>query len=118
MSRSDYQWGLGEQAEEIMSHEAVELTLYAQNDQAIYNAYLLPMLKACQRHYDRDNGNLERMIQGFTRAFLPISKQYVLEHCSPNDTARDLFPISVRRECADYMAHYFLGEYRLGNSWL
>jgi len=113
--RTDYEYGLGNFD---LSHEATELVLYAQNDQGNYKAYIVPMLRACQKHYDRGQGDYERVLKGFTRQFLPIARNYVLEHCGMTDSVRSLFPLSVRRECAEYMAEYFLDEYRLnGGGW-
>lgn len=97
------------------SAAAVELVLYAENDSACYHAYLMPMMAACQKHYDRGQGNYERMIAGFTRAARSIAKQYALEHCSMTDSWADIFPVSVRREFAEHFADYFLTEYRLGH---
>lgn len=114
--RSDYEYGLGDTK---LSHEATELVLYAENDHGNYRAYILPMLRACQKHYDRGNGDYERVVAGFARIFLPIARGYVLEHCGMTDSVRALFPPAVRRECAEYMAEYFLGEYRLnGGGWV
>jgi hypothetical protein len=101
-----------------LSHEATELVLYAQNDYGNYKAYIVPMLKACQKHYDKGNGDYERVIAGFTRVFLPIARNYVLEHCGMTDSVRALFPPSVRRECGRHMAEYFLAEYHAnGGGW-
>ena len=101
-----------------MSHKATELVLYAENDYAIYRAYVLPMLKACQKHYDKGNGDYEKLLAGFTRIFSPIARQYVLEHCGMTASVRGTFPLSVRRECGEYLAEYFLGEYHLnGGGW-
>ena len=101
-----------------MSHKATELVLYADNDGAIYRAYVLPMLKACQKHYDKGEGDYERMLAGFTRIFSPIARQYLLRHCGMSDSMRGTFPLSVRRECGEYLAEYFLGEYHLnGGGW-
>ena len=114
--RADYEYGLGDTE---LSHEATELVLYAQNDYGNYRAYILPMLKACQKHYDKGQGDYERVIAGFTRVFLPIARNYVLEHCRMSDSVRSVFPVSVRRECGRYMAEYFLGEYHAnGGGWL
>jgi hypothetical protein len=113
--RSDYEYGLGTTG---LSHEATELVLYAQNTAGVYRAYIVPMLQACQKHYDNGNGDYERVLKGFTRIFSPIAKEYVLEHCGMTDSVRSIFPPSVRRECAEYMAEYFLGEYHLnGGGW-
>jgi hypothetical protein len=117
MSRSDYAWGLGADTEARMSHEAIELTLYAENDHGCYRAYVLPMLKACQKHYDKGQGDYEAMLRGFTRIGAPIARQYILEHGSMTDKWSSVFPVSVRREFARHMAEYFLTEYRLGNRW-
>ena len=118
MSRSDFQYGLGSEAEAKMSHEAVELALYAQNDYGAYKAWILPMLRACKKHYDRGNGDYERMIAGFQRALLPVARQYVLEHCGMTDSVRSLFPPSVRKEAATHLADYFLAEYHAnGGGW-
>lgn len=110
-------YSLGEESY-AMSHEATELVLWAQNDYGAYRAYLLPMLRACQKHYDKGRGDYERVLAGFTRVFLPIAKQYTLEECGMTDSWRDLFPLSVRRECARHMAEYFLAEYHAnGGGW-
>ena len=102
-----------------LSHEATELVLYAENDRANYRAYIEPMLKACQKHYDKGQGDYERVVAGFTRVFLPIARNYVLEHCGMTDSVRGIFPPAVRRECGRYMAEYFLGEYHAnGGGWL
>jgi hypothetical protein len=102
-----------------LSHEATELVLYAQNDYGSYKAYILPMLKACQKHYDKGQGDYERVVAGFTRQFLPIARNYVLEHCGMTDSVRSVFPPSVRRECGRHMAEYFLAEYHAnGGGWL
>jgi hypothetical protein len=47
---------------ETLSHEAVELSLYADNDYGCYKAYILPMLVACQKHYDKGQGDYERVV--------------------------------------------------------
>lgn len=101
-----------------MSHDATELVLYAQNDYGAYRAYILPMLRACQKHYDKGNGDYERVVRGFQRVMAPVARQYTLEHGSMTDKWSDLFPVSVRRECAVYLAEYFVGEYRAnGGGW-
>ena len=113
--RTDYEYGLGDTG---LSHEARELVLYAENDRANYRAYIVPMLKACQKHYDKGQGDYEKVVAGFARVFLPIARNYVLEHCGMTDSVRSLFPVSVRRECAVYMAEYFLAEYHAnGGGW-
>ena len=119
--RSDYDSKAGDYSlgDYSLSHEATELVLYAENDYGSYKAYILPMLKACQKHYDKGQGDYERVIAGFTRVFLPIARNYVLEHCRMSDSVRSVFPVSVRRECGRYMAEYFLGEYHLnGGGWV
>lgn len=100
-----------------MSHEAVELMLYAENDYGCYKAYILPMFLACQKHYDKGNGDYERMVAGFQRVLAPIARQYHLEHGTMSDKWSSLFPVSVRREVATHFAGRFLAEYRLGNRW-
>lgn len=100
-----------------MSHEAVELSLYAENDYGCFRAYILPMLVACQTHYDKGQGDYERMLKGFQRVLAPVARQYILEHGSMTDRWADVFPVSVRREVAERFAEYFLDEYRLGNRW-
>ena len=118
MTRSEYQWGLASEHQRTMSHEACELALYAENDAGSYRAWILPMLRACQKHYDRGQGDYERVIAGFQRVLLPVAKQYVLEHCGMTDSVRSLFPPSVRKEAAEYLASYFLAEYRAnGGGW-
>ena len=118
MTRSEYQWGLASEHQRTMSHEACELALYAENDQGAYKAWILPMLRACQKHYDRGQGDYERVIAGFQRALLPVARQYVLEHCGMTDSVRSLFPPSVRKEAAEYLAAYFIAEYRAnGGGW-
>lgn len=117
MSRSDYGWGLGSETEERLSDEAVELILYAQNDHGAYKAWILPMLKACQRHYLRGDGDFEKAVNGFTRVFLPIARQYLLEHGTMTDSVRSVFPPAVRQECGRHMAEYFVAEFRAGNRW-
>ena len=117
MTRDNYQWGLGSDTETLLSHEATELILYAQNDYGAHRAYVVPMLKACQKHYDKGRGDYERMVKGFARIACPIARQYTIEHGSMVDRWSDIFPPSVRKEFAEHMADYFLGEYRLGNRW-
>lgn len=118
--RSDYDNKAGDYSlgDYSLSHEATELVLYAENDRATYRAYIVPMLKACQKHYDRGQGDYEKVVAGFTRVFLPIARNYVLEHCGMTDSVRSVFPPSVRRECGRYMAEYFLTEYHAnGGGW-
>lgn len=117
MSRTDFQWGLGSDNEHAMSHEAIELSLYAQNDYATHKAYILPMWLACQKHYDKGQGDFERVTKGFERVLAKVARQYMAEHGSPFDKWSDAFPVSVRREAAEHLAEYFVGEYRLGNRW-
>ena len=102
---------------ETYSHEAVELSLYADNDYGCYRAYILPMLVACQKHYDKGQGDYERVVKGFQRVLAPIARQYTLEHGSMVDKWSSVFPVSVRREVAEKFAEYFLAEYRAGNRW-
>jgi len=115
MARSDFQWGLGSETESQMSQEAIELVLYAENDAACYNAYILPMLKACERKYLRLNGDLTKMLNGFARIACPIARQYMLEHGSMTDSWHSVFTVSVRREFARHFALYFLSEFHAGN---
>lgn len=118
MTRTNFDsWGLGSDTESQLSHEATELVLYAQNDRGAYFAYLVPMFRACQKHYDKKQGDYERILKGFARIACPIARQYTLEHGSMVDKWSDIFPVSVRREFAAHMADYFLAEYRLGNRW-
>jgi hypothetical protein len=115
MARTDFQWGLGSATESTMSHEAIELVLYAENDAGCYKAYILPMLKACERKYLRLDGDLTKMLNGFARIACPIARQYMLEHGSMTDSWHSVFPVSVRREFAEYFARYFLSEFHAGN---
>lgn len=101
--------------DQTMSHEAVELALYAQNDYGVYRAYILPMWLACQKKYDRGQGDYERVVKGFQRVLAPVARQYILEHGSMVDKWSSVFPVSVRREVAEHLAEYFVSEYRLGN---
>ena len=103
--------------ERSMSDEARELSLYAENDYGCYRAHILPMLVACQKHYDKGQGDYERMLKGFQRVLAPVARQYILEHGSMTDRWSSVFPVSVRREVAEHFAEYFLAEYRLGNRW-
>lgn len=101
-----------------ISHQAIELALYAQNDAGAYRAWILPMLQASKKHYDRGEGDYERVISGFQRVLLRVAKDYVLVHCGMTDSLRSLFPPSVRKEAAEYLADYFLAEYRAnGGGW-
>jgi hypothetical protein len=102
---------------DTMSHEAVELSLYADNDYGCYKAYILPMLVACQKHYDRGQGDFEKVVKGFQRVMAPIARQYTLEHGSMAAEWSSVFPVSVRREVAEKFAEYFVAEYRAGNRW-
>ena len=115
MTRSDYQWGLGSETESRMSQEAIELVLYAENDSGCYHAYLLPMFKACEKKYLRAQGDLTKMLNGFSRIACPIARQYMLEHGSITDSWHSVFTVSVRREFANYFAQYFLREFHIGN---
>lgn len=111
------------ETEREMSHEAVELMLYAENDYGAYRAYILPMLVACQRHYDKGDGDYERVVKGFRRVLAPVARQYMREHGSVDDGSNPftrwstVFPVSVRGEVAEHFAEYFLAGYRLGNRW-
>lgn len=98
-----------------MSHEATELVLYAENDYHCYTELIMPVMRACEKHYDRQQGDLDRVIAGFVRVARPIAKLYAAEHCSLADEWRDIFTLSVRYEFACHLADYFLTEYRLGN---
>jgi hypothetical protein len=100
-----------------MSHEAVELALYAENDYGCYRAYIEPMFRACRKHYDKGQCDFERMVKGLQRVLAPIARQYTLEHGSMVAEWSDIFPVSVRREVAHHFAERFLAEYRLGNRW-
>jgi hypothetical protein len=115
MARTNYQWGLGWQTESQMSQEAIELVLYAENDSGCYNAYILPMLKACEKKYLRAQGDLTKMLNGFSRIASPIARQYMLEHGSMTDSWHSVFTVSVRREFAHHFARYFLSEFNSGN---
>jgi hypothetical protein len=115
MARTNFQWGLGSDIESQMSQEAIELVLYAENDSGCYNAYILPMLKACEKKYLRAQGDLTKMLNGFSRIACPIARQYMLEHGSMTDSWHSVFTVSVRREFAHYFARYFLSEFNSGN---
>jgi hypothetical protein len=115
MARTDFQWGLGSETESQMSQEAIELVLYAENDSGCYNAYLLPMFKACEKKYLRVQGDLTKMLNGFSRIACPIARQYMLEHGSMTDSWHSVFTVSVRREFAQHFALYFRREFHNGN---
>lgn len=99
------------------SMEATELILYTENDQKTYFAYLEPMLRAATKHYEKGQGDYEKLLKGFLRVATASAKQYTLEHGSMAEAWNRVFPMSVRKEVATHFAEYFLWEYRAGNKW-
>lgn len=101
-----------------MSDGAIELALYAQNDSDAYRTWILPILQACQKDYDQEEGDYKRVLALFRQVLLLVAKQYVVRHGDIGDSVRSLFPPSVRKEAAEYLAADFITQYRAkGGRW-
>jgi hypothetical protein len=86
------------------SMEATELILYTENDRGTYFAYLEPMLRAATKHYEKGQGDYEKLLKGFLRVATASAKQYTLEHGSMAEAWNRVFPMSVRKEVARHFA--------------
>ena len=110
-------WGLGSETNKQYSMEATELILYMENERGIYFSHLEPMLSAATKHYDKAQGDLNKLIKGFSRVATVGAKKYTAEYGSSVTEWNKIFTVAIREEAATYFAHYFLAEYIAGNRW-
>lgn len=97
-----------------LSHEMVELMLYAQHNNGA--AYYESSYKILGKFHKAGTYNLDRAIKYLDRyCLIPAAKQYLLEFGSMTDSIKNIFPKSDRLKLAEYMALEMVAEFRLGN---
>lgn len=104
---------------DLTTHEATELYLYASSNREPYERHLLPAYQLLERKWRR--GTFDRLLgmKLLTKyTLIAIAKAYRDEHCDPASKWSTLFPPDVRQEVAHYLVTYLETELELGNSYL
>jgi len=96
------------------SHEAIELQLYLENDNAAWHAYYLPVCRTLARKHNRGEFNRDLGIKAMRRCVDNAAKQYNLEHGSMTTAWHDLFPKGDRDRVAEHLVDRFLDALRAG----
>ena len=97
-------------------HAAKELMLYAENEREIYFRHYRPVALNLQRHYQRNEFDLERATDALERYWVtPAAKHWNLHEGIKGLRWFQIFDKPTRRMAAEMEARGLLAEFELGN---
>ena len=107
-----------EKKSSVLSIEARELKIYAENTGALY-PQKLAIYKNLNRHNRRGNFDFERAAAAFMPWLVIAAKMYAKEFCTAGDKYYTIFPRADRYAAAVALANEYQAEYTAGNmAWL
>ncbi len=112
---------------EDLSQQGRELALYIENERLVYDGYYVPIARSLQRKWKADTWDtdttypvhkfsLDLAIKSMLRyVVLPAAKHHHMRHGSMSESWQQAFPLSDRRDVAEYLMRYLIAEWRIGN---
>lgn len=98
---------------------AGELVIYAENERELYFRHYRPVALNLQRHYQRNEFDLERATDALERYWVtPAAKHYNLKHGTKGVRWFQVFDKPTRRIAAAMEAKSLLTEFELGNFFI
>ena len=96
-----------------LNHAQQELILWVENTEAFYS----PAVDTIEKFCKRGDFNLDTAIKWLSSGILrTAAKDYTMSQCSMTQSPWDLFPLSERKEAAEYLARSIREEYLVQNS--
>lgn len=86
---------------DTMNHEATELYLYVSNTESAYRAYFLPCVANLAKHKAKGVFSKDLALKSLLHVATQAAKSYNREHGSMFVKWSNIFPVSVRKECAE-----------------
>lgn len=101
---------------EDLSVRGHELALYIENERVVYDGYYVPIARSLQRKWHKGEFDLTLGIKSMLNyVVLPAAKHHHERRGSMSESWRQAFPLSDRRDVAEYLVRYLVAEWRIGN---